>query len=567
MLPTIAAILLLAAGQLDPGAGGALPGYDPGTWKPPQLVSPLADPAGPYEYHRIYSAEDALAWTILDLKMRQTKDPHCGLFLRYVWIPPHGDVTWIESNSFVVNSACNHSSLIHLPEVGQAGWLLCWDLRKLAPKHDDLRRLAIVWDALAINDPYFHAKLPKVLGVQVTAKCRPYVHIDGKTYQQRVFVPAPHLEEKYAYLENETQCFAPLVRADDFLRRMSSTIEGGLYYHAIGFICNGHRLTEAEIFKLVGLDVLLSRKVEGDDRAALFQSSVTGKPRTVEQVQGAVGKARITYDLTDSDNDASRHALYNLLNAVDKSKAKEIIFERSNGTFGYLLTDGKGALVDVAPPDVASDSRVPDPHTKQLFPMLSCIRCHGAVGGVQVVRNDVRKLLSGGFGAIDIYDDFSSKNPDRLSNTERVAGLFLAGDKFESDLFDSRNRYADSVFLATRGSGIRGDENVVEKASANFSNQISTYWYGKSPIKGNMDADQAALEWGYRVKAGEGHYVLRQLIPASRTDIILDNSPIEFSDPALGALKMNMTIRRQDYERIHSLGAYVISKNTKGGAQ
>lgn len=545
---------MAALGQLDPSLG-PLPGFDPGQWQPPRIDKSPAIPAGPYDYHRVPDSTDAVAWAILDLKSRQQADPTCGPFMRYIWIPPWGDVKWLETNSLVVNSACSQSNLIALPESSAAGWLIAWDLRRLAPKADDLHRLAIVWDALAVNEPYFHAQLPIIGGVQTVAKCRPYIHIDGKTYHARIFVPAPHVATGYSLLESETICFAPLVRADDFLRRMTSTIEGGLYYHSIGFIRDGHRLTEQEIFKLVGLDVLLSRKVEGDDRAAVFQSAVTGKPRTVEQVQGAVGRARLTYDIFDEDVDASRHAIYQLLNGVEKARGKEIIFERPNGTLGYFLSDGKGKLVDVAPPNLVSDHNVPSPHTAQLFPMISCIRCHGPTGGVQVVRNDVPKLLGGGVGEVDFFDDLSAKD-GRFATVDRITGLYAAGDKFTSDLEDSQNKFADTVFRATRGSGPRGNVGVAEKASQNIADQFAKYWYAKSPTEANVSADAFLLELGYRAKAGEGAAVLRQVMPKRRIDVLIDGRAVEFADPALEALKRGLTIRRQDAQRIFPYAAY-----------
>lgn len=547
------AVLMVAIGQLDPASGGTLPGYDPGQWQPPARIVEAA-PAGPYEYHRVYDSTDAVAWALLDLKLYQKIDPAGVPFQRYVWIPPQGDVTWIEANSLVVNSAINQSSLIVLPEVISGGWLLRWDLRKLAPKPDDLRRLLIVWDALAIGEPYFHIQLPHVHGVQSVQKSRPYQHIDGKTYHARVFVPAPHVGQGYSLLETETHSFAPLVRADEFLRRISSTIEGGLYYHAIGFIRDGHRLTEAEILRQVGLDVLLSRKVEGDDRAGLFQRGPTGSPGTIEQVQGAVGRARITYDVFAEDVDASRHAIYNVLGITELARGKEIIFERPNGTHGYVLVDGKGKLVDEAPPNLASDHRTPAPHHPRLAPALSCIRCHGPTGGVMPVRNDVGELLKGGPGEIDLLDDFAS-GKGRFETVDRIAGLYAAGDKFQADLDDSRNKLADAVFRATKGSGPRGPEGVTSKAYGNIAQQFAAYWYAESESVGGINADDACLELGYRVKPGEGKHVLRQVLPTNRVDVLIDGQAIEFTDPAIGALKRGMAIRRQDWTRVFPYAA------------
>lgn len=569
------AVLMVAIGQLDPAAGGALPGYDPARWQPPPRIAQAA-PAGPYEYHKVYDTSDAVAWAVLELETRKAlpaSDPNYWgpedvPFKRFVWLPPMagdaGDMSWIESNSLAMNSV-SHSSLIQHPEIVQGGWMLIWDLRQIAPKPDDRRRTLIWWNALHIQEPFFHVALPKIGGVQQVAKTLPFEHIDGKTYHARIHVPAPHVATGYSLLEQATSfhdfpSFAPLVRADDLLRRLNSTVEGGLYYHAMGFIRRGHRLTEAEIFREVGLDVLLSRKVEGDDRAGLFQRGPTGKPGIIEVVQGAVGDATITYDIFDEDVDASRHGIYNLVDGVEKARGKEIIFTRQNGTKGYLLTDGKGNLVDVAPPNLASDHRTPAPHTAQLFPPLSCIRCHGPAGGVQQVHNDVATLLGGGLGEIDLFDDLSQK-ADRQAIVDRVAGLYAAGDSFEQKLVASREKFADAVWVATQGSGIRDKVGVVEKASANIANQYAGFWYAKSEREAAIDADRALLEWGYRVKPGEGYLVLRQVMPATRTDILIDGRPVEFSDPAAEALKRNLRIRRQDYNRIHALGAYVISQN------
>lgn len=535
-----------------------LPGFNPADFAPPPRAA-LTQPAGPLNFARVPDSSDAVAWAVQDLKVRQQFDPHSIPFLRYLWIPPWGTVEWHQTNSLIINSACSQSSLIVLPESAAGGWLIVWDLRKLAPKADDLRRLLIVWDALAINEPYFHAEIP---GGSV-AKCRTYTHIDGKQYSARRFVPAPHVEPGYSLLEAETHSFAPLVRADDFLRRMVSTVAGGLYYHAIGFVRDGKRLTEAEIFKQVGLDVLLSRKVEGDDRAAVFQSAVTEKPRTVEQVQGAIGRARVTYDIFDEDVDPARHAIYDLLNSIDKARGKEIIFERANGTLGFVLTDGAGKLVDVAPQNLVTDHRVPPPATANLFPMLSCLRCHGPTGGIQDVRNDVPTLLGGGTGEVDYFDNLNSKD-GRFATVDRITGLYAASDKFNSDLADSRNKFADVVFRATRGMSAKADENVVPKALDAISRQYADYFYARSLTEANVNPDRACLELGYKCQPGQGAAVLRQIIPVGRVDAVIDGVAVEFADPALSALRRGMSIRRQDWQRIAPYAAYQVQQFRKG---
>jgi hypothetical protein len=565
----IAALALLC--QLDPASGGTLPGYDPGAWRPAPPVRAKEVPAGPWEYSRVYDSADATAWAYLDLMTLKRDDPTGYPFYRWVWIPPHGDVTWLEANSLVVNTAVSQANLIVLPDVPDVGggWLLRWDLRKLAPKPHQLHQLLVTWNALHVNNT-FHVQLPIVNGVQTLAKTEPFQGVDGKTYHAVRFLPAPHLKG-YEELQRATSVkgypsLAPLVRADDLLRRASSTIEGGLYYHFIGFIRDGKRLSEKEVLQLVGLDVALSRRVEGDNRAGLFQRGPTGSPGAIEQVQGAVGRARISYDVFAEDVDASRHVMYNLIDITERARGKEIIFERPNGTQGFLLADGKGSLVDEAPPNLASDHRVPAPHHPRLVPMIGCVRCHGPHGGVQPVRNDVAVLLDGGEDDADLLDDLSidGGKVGRQAIVDRVAGLYRAGDQFNEDLEDSRNRLADAVFLATRGSGALGEDRratVTSKAYANIAAQYAGYWYAKSESVAGIDAERALLEWGYRAKQGEGRYILKQLMPAKRVDVYIDGHPVELNDPSIVALMRGLTIRRQDYQRVHALGAYVISKN------
>ncbi len=542
--------MVAVLGQID---YQTLPGYIPR--RAPAAVAP-PPPAGPVQSSRVPDTGDSVAWTVQDLMARQPADRP---FLRYLWVPPFGDVTWHQTNSFLVNSAINQTSVIALPEGTAGGWLIVWDLRQLATKDADLVRLIQTWDALGFDEPYFHVQLPT--SVKPVA-CRSFV-LDGKTFTHRRTVPAPHVAEGYGLLESETLSFAPLLRADYFLRRVSSTVEGGLYYHFMGFIQSGKRLTETEIFRTVGLDVTISRGVEGDDRAAVFQSAVTGKPRMVEQVQGAIGKARITTDIFDEDVDASRHAIYQLLDMVNRGRGKEIIFERANGMFGYILTDGAGKLVDVAPPNLASDHQVPAPITKQLFPPLSCIRCHGSSGGVQHVRSDVPALLGGVRGGdVDLFTDLSSAK-SRTATVNRLAGLFAATDKFYGDLERSRQSFADSVWQATRGASVAGREKVAPKASEQLAIAYAAYWYPKDKETGNVSADQAAMELGYRVKAGDGPRFLSETIKPGRVDAVIGGTPIEFADPSLAALKRGITIRRQDWERCYAQAAYLIDQSRK----
>ncbi len=476
---------------------------------------------------RVATASDAAAWALQDVLT--IKDRHSRLFTRYLWVPPWGDTTWHQTNSFAVNAAASQSSVIRLPESAAGGWLIRWDLRRLAPKEAELRWLLIVWDSLAIGEPFFHIQL-----VGETKPCEPHVHIDGRTYKSRGHWPAPHCFEAYSLLEQETRSFTPLLRADDFERRLLSTIEGGRYYHFVGFIQDGRRLNEAQIFAAVGLSVDLSRSVQGTDRVGRFVSDVTDKPRTIEIAQGAIGRARITYDIFDEDDDPARHPLYNLLKFVDAARGKEIIFERANGLHGFVITDGKGTLVDVAPDNLVADHLAPRPATRRLFAGLSCIRCHAANGGVQSCPNDVKTLL-GDVGGFDAFDDLGDLTRGRFENVDELAGLY-AGD-FDKRLREIRNDYADAMFQATRGLGVK-------EACDNLAQRYEDYWNAK------VTPQRAALEIGFQVAEADAPKLLSVVLKRKTVDLEIDATPIGFDDPSIAALTKGLSIRRRDFNRV-----------------
>lgn len=561
-------LLLLASGALGsafacaadaPAAlpPPAMPGFAPLEKRPIVSPKPL-DIIGPIDAARIPNSADATVWALADHKIRTTAplgDPHAAPFIRYLWVPPWGDISWHQVNSFVLNSTASRVATIQLPDAAANGWLIVWDLRKLAPDPHDLAGLIAVWDSFAINDPHFHVHLP----AGKTAATWQHSWIDGKSYKARIFVPAPHVTPAYQLLEQSTHSFAPLLRADYFLRKAISTQEDGRYYHLMGFIQHGKRLNRAEILKQVGLDILLSRRVEGDRRAAVFSSDLSDKPRTAEQVQGAIGTASIVYDIFKEDIDPRRHPIYELIDFVDRSRGQELIYELPNGLFGFVLFDGKGELVDVAPPNLVGDHHAAIPGTYELFPAIGCIRCHGPVGGVQPMRNDVLDLLvDGDRGDIDYLDEIFGKK-DRAEFVARVSGLYAASDKFKNTADLRRLNYADAVWRATNGMNVRGKENVTEKCFAATSAQYADYWYTRGIGKPAVSPERACLELGWKVPDGSGAAVLRRLMPKGRKDVLIDGYAVEFADPALGALKRNKSVRRQDWDRVIAYAAMLSS--------
>lgn len=484
---------------------------------------------------KIPDAADAAVWALQDLLLLPAHERHLTF---YVWGGPDQTVRTAKINSLAVNSALSHSSTLQFPALTADGRLFRYNLRHLCPKHDDLQRAIGVLNFLALNEPYWHLNLEQ-LGRNPVA-CTPFLWIDGRTYTSTITIPAPTTEEGYSLLIRETGLLAPLLHHGDFLRRLSSTIEaeGGVYYHAIGFKRHRKSLSQAEIFATVGLDTALSRKVEGDDRVGLVRSGVTGDPRAVEAIQGAVGSARITYDLNDGKTRGSvrQHPLYNLLGIVDKADGKEIIIDRSNGLFAYVLTDGKGNLADVAPQALVTDHRVPAPHNANLFPPLSCVRCHASTGGVKNCPNDVPVLLSRA-GGVDVFDDLRARTPNEA--IDRLAGLY--GGNFDKRLTDTRIRFGDAVFAATRGMTAQG-------AGDEWSKQYGDYTYEL------IDAQRQLLELGYKARSPQAAVkMLRKLLePLEKDSLLPSGLPFATDDPLIHAPSAGprpISIPRYDFER------------------
>lgn len=481
---------------------------------------------------------DAAAWAVQDALALKTLDPpQSAAGCLYLWIGPEENTNVAKVNSLAVNSALSHSSTIQLPELTAGGRLIRWDLAKLAPRPEDFRRLVGVINDLSIGEPFWHVDL-KALGLPA-AKCSPFVWLDGKTYHATFSVPAPATAEAYQILQHETGLKTPLMRADYFLRRISSTIQGGRYYHARGFITRDQhgkerRLTETEIFALFGNDVKLSRAVNGDDRVGIVRSGVTGQARAVEFGQGAIGGWRITYDRFSDNERLFAHPLYNLLSVVEKADGRETIFEMPNGLLAYILTDGKGNLVDEAPNKLVTDHRTPVPHPAQLFPPLSCVRCHGPAGGVQRTPNDVQRLLRRS-EQLDAFADFGGTGFAQ-KDIDRLAGLY--GGDFDRRSRDARNRYADATFTATRGL-------TAAEAAAEWASQYEGYF--QTPVT----ADRQLLDLGWKARSPQAaNKALETLLVKQETDLLVFGQKATREDPLMPAPRLGVPIRRQDQERI-----------------
>lgn len=483
---------------------------------------------------KVPDAYDAAVWALEDataLKLRQQSAKHC----LYVWIGPENDPNIAKINSLAVNSALSHASVIVLPELTAGGRLLRWDLSQLCPDPRDFHRLVGIVNSLAKGEPYWHFDRA-ALGLNAV-QCAPYVWIDGKQYHQTFYDLHPATADAYLQLQIETGLHTPLVRADYLLRKISSTIQGGLYFFGRGFVRYEHgqlkRLNEKEIFETIGVSAELSRRVGGDDRVGIVRSEVTGQARAVEFIQGAIGPVRMSYDRSSDNENIFAHPFYNLLAVVERADGKETIFTLKNDLQGYIITNGKGVLADEVPAPIATNHRTPPPHPARLE-ITGCIECHANDGGVRYTPNDVPRLLRDS-ETLDAFADLGGTGLSKV-DIDRIGGLY--GGDFARRARDARNIYADAVFKATRGM-------TSKDAGLEWARQFHAYWHD------SVNAQSQLIDLGWKARSPQAaNHALEILLQKRENDLLVFGQKASLEDPLRPAPRLGIPIRRQDAERI-----------------
>lgn len=396
------------------------------------LPSELPLPFGPH---------NAVAAAAIDAgSLGPVEAPH----YRYFWAIDSAE-EFHDAFAYALNTAASHSPNLYQPERLAEGRLIRVDLRRLAPQASDYARLVSVLETLAGTDPYFHTQGKKTVA--------PYKASDGKVYD---FVVGSDLAlhsdpSKHLLLVTLTGSSAPILRADWFLVKLLSVLDGGLYYKLRGFDAKPASGTQEEAFhSSLGADPKQAAALRSDERLVTWHSNVTGKPRAIEffyaaNVRPSLGPSllTITRDYFDGPIDGKRHVMKNLLNY--QFDGSEQIGMLPNGMLAFALFDAAGKLVNVAPQNLVTDRTVPPPHTANLQPGISCIRCHASDEGWKVAQNDLKLVTSGEF-AVDLFDDESSQD-DPADTLDRLVGLY-SGD-IDEPLRVARTTHAKAVFKLT----------------------------------------------------------------------------------------------------------------------
>ena len=468
----------------------------------------------------IPTPSSAVGWALADLALVAPSDRP---FQRYIWIPSFGDKRWIAAINFTINTAVSHSSVIQLGAECANGWLLRYDLRRLAPSPQQLAKLIQTWDSLALQDSYFHIS-SSTLGVSKLPAA----------------ILGPHLKQPEAVaLAGLNLSSGGIYRGDWFIAKALSTLEGGAYYEFLQIqrVVEKNRTPQGVFLASLGVFEEQTKLISGDERIAIFRSNVTSKARRADILYGLGRRgalATITHDISDNDVQVEAHPLRNLLAFQDK--AREVIVQKANGMHVFALFDNKGNFQDAVPPDIAADHLVPAPHTKNLQPAISCIRCHGPFDGYHPLLNDVQTLLT---SKLDVFTDLVDVNNSREAIIDRLAGLYSGQpDLPDAPLGRARRDYKAAVYKITQDS-YPDEVSPVVAVSNHISEIYANYRYDVvSPQKAALELGLHSLD---EFVIGEGEAV----------------------DPVVGSLKAGISVNRSDYEHVYADMALQVSLTRK----
>jgi len=362
--------------------------------------------------------------------------------------------------------------------------------------------------------------------------------VGGKVLLVMAF--APHLPQEITQLSVLLNSKAPVLRADWMLVKMLTTVDGGQYYNFAGIERNPKQGTaQAAFLASVGADEKKSQQLSGDQRAAMFRSEVTGKPRRIDVFRGVAGRSgtglvSVTHDVKDGDVGANQNPLLSILRFNDR--AREVIAEKNNGLHIYALFDAFGRLQDEVPPNIAADATIPRPHTQRLEPARGCIVCHGPDDGWKRFGNDIATLLTARNGnRFDVIDDLAENKLTTDQLLDRLAGLYAAGDDLNRKMQRGRDDYAIAVWRATGGM-------EPAAAAAGIGSVFDAYRYQQ------VGADGACLELGYRVAPENASQAINWLLPP----LPAAADGVSPEDGRIAALKAGIKINRGEWEQVYA---------------
>ncbi len=356
----------------------------------------------------------------------------------------------------------------------------------------------------------------------------------------------------------------PIIWCRSLYKAALTQIDDGLYYEFKGIRPANEQekekgLSDLDVFLVAkGVSEDLITKLRADQRVAMITSQVTGKPRRIDvfdrpaRIGNNQGLVVITQDMLDGDYNAGADPFMNLINFV--VGGKELIYEENNGHLGYILFDGKGNLVNEAPPNLVADHTIPAPFTRRLQPAISCIRCHGRneSAGWIPFTNDIRTALAGFLNAYEDKDGVRQKQ-DLPETLETLARLYQG--ILDKPMRRAREDLSDAIVITTGDArNARGLPWQYEDVSNALAERFVYYDYtAVTPLI-------ACEELGYRVEdPGQAVTLLNRLL--GRLDSVI-GVPVQMEDVRLGLLKQDIPINRFQWELVYVDAALRARRNT-----
>lgn len=511
----------------------------------------LAGQAEPLPERNVWLPHQAVKAAVEDI--RTIKTPAEQVTTRYIWIrdPSPEDHAMV---SLAVNTTLNQSTRLVPPVPVAGGHLARINLLQLAPREKDFQRVLNVWEETF--DPAFHVESDAPDAAAVLVKVPRYRHPNGKWYTQKWVKPKVKNfavstnhdnDEAMVELAATVKSSVPIIEAELFCKLTLTSFEGGRYYDFMGFRNAPAGQTDEEfILSLAGASEAQTAALRTDERAAVWFSGVTGKPRQGvffygSGVRPSAGLPLITLtnDCADEDVTPETNPLKSLLNF--KFAAREGIWQRANGTLAFVLFNNKGELQNVVPPNIAMDRTIPAPATANLQPPLSCIVCHGPHDGFQPFPNEVQLLLKQRHNDKPLTflgDDNGSGDP--ADDLDRLDGLYR-GDLTEP-LRIARNSYEKTCYVICSRAGLRCEPGEYAKSLAAIT-QERMHKYLYQPVT----PEDVCFLLGYKVEAGQGAEVFRRIVPA----VPENRFGINMDDPTAIAIRGGVKIRRQEFDFVY----------------
>lgn len=414
----------------------------------------LITAVGAVDYEVGFVPSDAVAFALADAA---TYPPERLPALRWVWTD--GTKEQNAAVSFAANTAVSRASVPIRCAAVAGGRLVRIELDTLRPKDADLRRAVELWEKQAGQDNAFY--------VRQTVKVAAYKADDGKTYDYKWATTFGSWVDIKAgvMLQGLTKSSAPIERADHFIVKTLTQIDGGLYYDWAGIRKSQQagRTDFGQFLNDHGVVLEKSEELNAARRSAVKISKVTNTPRATQEENGPNGGFFFTEDVAKGNDNVESDPFKEL--ERPKKDAVEAIALRPNGFCSFGIFNGKEELVDVVPSIIARDTTQP-PGFQELAPAMSCIRCHGIGKGFRSERNDFADMLKAKARRGLKFDLLASeKEKDQQAFRDRIAG------KYRGDLTRitrARDDYSDAVFLATGGMSVEAVSLAVQEIDDGF---------------------------------------------------------------------------------------------------